>query len=199
SVRRRATARFMSSPMTGRCTRSGFRWSVRGWPCRCCVQECYVLRARCLRCSVPGAGSSHRGHDMRRVILASAAVAGVWGLGIGVRAQAPGSKTGQLIDWITDGGDNQRTGWNKDEQILTKENVKSLKLLWKLQTDNEPRALHALMPVLVVAQLKTANGTKQIGFVSGISDNLYAFEVETSKVLWQRHWTYEPPAPPAGF
>ncbi len=136
---------------------------------------------------------------MRRVILASAAVAVVYGFGIAARAQAPASKTGQLIDWITDGGDNQRTGWNRDEKILTKESVKNLKLLWKLQTDNEPRALHSLMPVLVVGQLKTANGTKQVGFVSGISDNLYAFDVETGKVLWQRHWTYQPPSPPAGF
>jgi hypothetical protein len=117
------------------------------------------------------------------------------------RAQAPASNSnaGQLVDWLTDGGDNQRTGWNRDEKILTKENVKNLKLLWKLQTDNEPRALHALMPVLVVAQLKTANGTKQVGFVAGISDNLYAFEVETGKILWQKHWTYPLSATPAGF
>jgi outer membrane protein assembly factor BamB len=135
---------------------------------------------------------------MRRVILASAAVAVMCGFGIGVRAQGPGSNTGQLIDWTTDGGDNQRTGWNKDEKILTKENVKNLKLLWNLQTDNEPRALHSLMPVLVVGLLETANGTQQVGFVSGISDNLSAFDVESGKVLWQKHWTYEAPAPPAG-
>ncbi|PYR90428.1 MAG: pyrrolo-quinoline quinone [Acidobacteria bacterium] len=135
---------------------------------------------------------------MRRLICA-AAIAVACGLGGALRAQTPASTAGQLIDWITDGGDNQRTGWNKDEKILTKDNVKNLKLLWKLQTDNYPRALHSLMPVLVVGQLSTANGPKQVGFVAGISDNLYAFDVETGKILWQKHWTYEEPAPPAGF
>ena len=104
---------------------------------------------------------------MRRLICA-AAIAVACGLGGALRAQTPASTAGQLIDWITDGGDNQRTGWNKDEKILTKDNVKNLKLLWKLQTDNYPRALHSLMPVLVVGQLSTANGPKQVGFVAGI-------------------------------
>src|SRR3954469_22039492 len=135
---------------------------------------------------------------MRKVWSGAAAVALACFCGSGTRAQAPSTNTGQLIDWTTDGGDNQRTGWNKNEKILTKDNVSNLKLLWKLQTDNEPRALHSLMPVLVVGQLNTASGPKQVGVVAGISDNLYAFEVETGKVLWQKHWTYQPPAPPAG-
>src|SRR3954453_19028526 len=136
---------------------------------------------------------------MRKVWSGAAAVALACMCGSGTRAQAPSSNTGQLIDWTTDGGDNQRTGWNKNEKILTKDNVSNLKLLWKLQTDNEPRALHSLMPVLVVGQLPTPQGPKQVGFVAGISDNLYAFEVETGKILWQKHWTYETPPPPAGF
>ena len=99
-----------------------------------------------------------------------------------------------LYDWTTDGGDNQRTGWNKNEKTITKENVKNLKLLWKLPTGNQVRALHALMPVLVVGQLATPSGTKQVGFVTGISDNIYAFDTETGKILWQKHWDYEVPA-----
>lgn len=100
----------------------------------------------------------------------------------------------RLVDWVTDGGDVNRSGWAKDEKILTKANVGTLKLKWKLETGNEPRALHALMPVLVVGQLKTSDGVKQIGFVSGISDNLYAFDVETGKIVWQKHWDYPAPA-----
>ena len=115
----------------------------------------------------------------------------------GVATVAAQSGSAGLYDWTTDGGDNQRTGWNKNEKTLTKDNVKNLKLLWKLQTDNPVRALHSLMPVLVLGQLKTAAGTKQVGYVSGISDNLYAFDVETGKILWQKHWDYPPPAAPA--
>ncbi len=108
-------------------------------------------------------------------------------------------------DWTTDGGDNQRTGWNQNEKILTKDNVKNLKLLWKIDTSNQVRALHALMPVLVLGRLNTAAGSRQVGIVTGISDNIYAFDVETGKILWQKHWDYASPAagrgraaPPAG-
>jgi outer membrane protein assembly factor BamB len=105
----------------------------------------------------------------------------------------------QLVDWLTDGGDNQRTGWNRNEKILTRDNVKDLKLQWKIETGNEPRALHALMPVLIISRLETAAGPKQVGIVSGISDNLYAFDVEAGKILWNKHWTYEPKGNTSGF
>src|SRR5690348_2071028 len=84
-----------------------------------------------------------------------------------VAAQSGGTA---LYDWTTDGGDHQRTGWNKQEKTLTRENVKNLKLLWKLETKNQVRALHSLMPVLVHGQLNTPAGTKQVGFLAGISD-----------------------------
>jgi len=108
-----------------------------------------------------------------------------------VSAQAGGAA---LYDWLTDGGDNARTGWNRSEKRITKDNVKNLKLLWKLETGNQVRALHSLMPVLVVGQLSTPAGTKQVGFVTGISDNLYAFDVETGKIIWKKHWDYPAPA-----
>jgi len=108
-----------------------------------------------------------------------------------VSAQTGGAA---LYDWTTDGGDNQRTGWNKQEKTLTKDNVKNLKLLWKLETKNQVRALHSLMPVLVVAQLTTPAGAKQVGFLAGISDNLYAFDTDTGTIIWQKHWDYEAPA-----
>jgi len=108
-----------------------------------------------------------------------------------VNAQSNGAT---LYDWTTDGGDNQRTGWNKQEKTLTKDNVKNLKLLWKMETKNQVRALHSLMPVIVVGQLNTAAGTKQVGFLAGISDNLYAFDTDTGKIIWQKHWDYPEPA-----
>jgi len=127
------------------------------------------------------------------VIVACCGFAGRSGvppLAASVRAQTPGTS----YDWLTDGGDNQRTGWNKQEKILTKDNVKNLKLLWKLETRNQVRALHSLLPVLVVGQMTTPAGTKQVGYLAGISDNLYAFDTDTGKILWQKHWDYPAPA-----
>jgi len=96
-----------------------------------------------------------------------------------------------VIDWVTDGADNERTGWARDEKILNKDNVKNLKLSWTMATENQPRAMHSLMPVLVIGQLSTPSGRRQVGIVNGISDNLYAFDVDTGKMLWHKHWTYE--------
>ena len=61
-------------------------------------------------------------------------------------------------DWLTDGGNPQRTAWQRDEKILNRENAKNLKILWKLKLDNEPREMHSLFPPLIVGKLKTPRG-----------------------------------------
>ena len=114
------------------------------------------------------------------------------------RRSGGSSAPGALYDWTTDGGDNQRTGWNRSETTLTKDNVTGLKLLWKIQTDNQVRALHALMPALVIGRLETPVGPRQVAFMSGISDNLYAIDVEAGKMLWKKHWDYAPPTESPG-
>lgn len=96
-------------------------------------------------------------------------------------------------NWLTDGGDVQRSGWNKDEHILTKDNIGSLKLLWKVETGNDPRALHSLMTPLVVDSVPMSGGPKEVAYVEGVSDNLYAIDARTGKMLWQKHFTYTPP------
>jgi outer membrane protein assembly factor BamB len=130
------------------------------------------------------------------VAVAVTCCALAWGTGrlSSVAAVNAQTNSAPLYDWITDGGDNYRTGWNKQEKILTKDNIKNLKLLWKLDTRNQVRALHSLLPVLVVGQMSTPAGTKQVGYLAGISDNLYAFDTETGKIIWQKHWDYEAPA-----
>src|SRR5438477_12955913 len=115
--------------------------------------------------------------------------------GVPVNAQAG---RGTPIDWVTDGNDNQRTGWQRNETTLTKKNVRNLKVLWKIQTGNQVRALHSLMPVLVIGRLSTPNGPREVGIVNGISDNLYAFDVESGTILWQKHWNYTSPTAAGG-
>ena len=61
-----------------------------------------------------------------------------------------------LADWLTDGGDPQRTAWQKNERTLNVSNVKNLTLRWKYKTDNQPREMHALFPPLIVGRVNTA-------------------------------------------
>jgi outer membrane protein assembly factor BamB len=95
-------------------------------------------------------------------------------------------------DWLTDGGGPQRAGWQKDEHILSKENVKNLKILWKIKLDNQPREMHSLFPPLIVGRIDTKNGPKQIAIEAGISDNIYAIDVDAGKILWKKHFEYPP-------
>src|SRR2546430_6678068 len=93
-------------------------------------------------------------------------------------------------DWLTDGGNPQRTAWQKDEKALTTDNVKNMKLLWKLKTDNQPREMHSMLPALIVSRVTTNSGPKEIAVVTGVSDNIYAIDVEKGALLWKKHFDY---------
>jgi hypothetical protein len=97
-------------------------------------------------------------------------------------------------DWPTDGGNPQRTNWQKDETILTKENVGNLKVLWKLKLDNAPRQMHSLFAPLIIERVNTGSGPKQIALEAGVSDNLYAIDVDKGEIIWKRHFEYPPPS-----
>ena len=104
----------------------------------------------------------------------------------------------QGAEWPTDGGSPKRNGWQKDEKILTPANVKDLKLIWKVKLDNEPREMHSLFPPLIVEGIATSNGTRQVAIEAGSSDNIYAIDVASGAILWQKHFAYSSNVPQLG-
>jgi outer membrane protein assembly factor BamB len=107
------------------------------------------------------------------------------------------AQSGNLADWLTDGGDIERSAWQKNEHLLSTASVKNIKLLWKTKLDNEPRQMHNLLPALIASRVTTASGTKQIVLVTGVSDNLYALDAETGALLWKHRFQTDW-VPPAG-
>ena len=107
----------------------------------------------------------------------------------------PQAQSGKPAHWLTDGGDIERTAWQKNEHLISTTSVKNMKLLWKTRLDNEPRQMHNLLPALIASNVTTASGPKQIVLVTGVSDNLYALDAETGAQLWEHHfqsnWTPE--------
>jgi outer membrane protein assembly factor BamB len=89
-------------------------------------------------------------------------------------------------DWLTDGGDPQRTAWQRGEKIFSTANAKDIKLLWKIKLDNEPRQMHNLFPPLIVERVNTSRGPRQIVIETGVSDNLYAIDAETGELIWRK-------------
>jgi outer membrane protein assembly factor BamB len=91
----------------------------------------------------------------------------------------------QKADWLTDGADPQRTAWQRNETILTKDTVKDMKLLWKVKLDNQPRQMHNLFPALIAGSVSTPAGEKEIAVVAGVSDTLYGIDVAKGALLWK--------------
>jgi outer membrane protein assembly factor BamB len=101
-------------------------------------------------------------------------------------------------DWLTDAANTRRTNWQTDEKIFTTANAKDIKLLWKLKLDNKPRQMHSLFPPLIIGRVDTAAGPKQIAIETGVSDNIYAIDVDSGRLLWKKHFTSTWTPPPNG-
>ena len=91
-------------------------------------------------------------------------------------------------DWTTWGYDQERTGWNKGETTLTKNNVSRLKLLWNSQLSTAPRdvVLSTLTAPLVVEGVQTAQGAMDLVVLLGADDTVFAVNADTGKVVWQK-------------
>src|SRR5690242_18912844 len=89
-------------------------------------------------------------------------------------------------DWLTFGGDAERTGWARGEEKISRESVRSMRLAWSLHLDNVSKELNSLTAPIVVEQVYTPRGVKDIVIVAGSSDNLYAIDADAGKLLWKK-------------
>ena len=119
-------------------------------------------------------------------------------LGVAVRLSVllvPGLAAAQS-EWLTWGHDQQRTGWNQAETVLTKENVSQLEVKWKAQlsTPSREEVLSTLTAPLV-ASVNGPRGPVTRVFVVGSDNSVYAIDSETGEVTWQRRFpnTLTPP------
>jgi outer membrane protein assembly factor BamB len=94
-------------------------------------------------------------------------------------------------DWLTFGGNPQRTGWAQGEKDIDRKNAKDLALLWKASLDNDPRELNSLTAPVAAEWVVTQAGMKEIVIVGGASDNLFALDAETGKTIWKKTFTTE--------
>ncbi|HXN09595.1 MAG TPA: PQQ-binding-like beta-propeller repeat protein [Steroidobacteraceae bacterium] len=99
-------------------------------------------------------------------------------------------------DWPTYGYDQERTGWNRGETALDKTNVSKLKVQWSTQLSTPPTAvaLATLSPPVIAAGVPPAAGPKNLLYLLGADDTLFALDTDTGKVLWQK--TYPNPVQP---
>jgi outer membrane protein assembly factor BamB len=99
------------------------------------------------------------------------------------------SQTPATREWLTYQADPERTGWARAENTLGKTSVSRLALLWKAQLDAVPTRvnLHAtLTDPLVVEDVQTKQGPKDLVLIASAENNVYALDADTGVTLWQR-------------
>ena len=99
----------------------------------------------------------------------------------------------QLIaaNWLSYGHDPQRTGWSPKETDINRDNAKSISLLWKAHLDNQPRELNSLTAPVNVEWVTTDKGMAEIVIVGGASDNLFALDADSGKLIWKKSFEAE--------
>jgi outer membrane protein assembly factor BamB len=91
-------------------------------------------------------------------------------------------------DWPTWGYDAERTGWNRGETTLSKDNVGRLKVQWstQLSTPPEPVVLSTLTAPVVAAGVQTPRGMQNLLFVLGADDVLFALDADSGREVWRK-------------
>ena len=108
------------------------------------------------------------------------------GLSYAVQAQS-----GRSREWLTWGGDIERTGWNRGETALSKQSVGRLALKWKTPIDKEVdieiESGNSMLTAPLVAQgVRTPQGPKTVLYTLAASNTLAALDTATGATIWRR-------------
>ena len=113
------------------------------------------------------------------------------------------TQSGRSREWLTWGGDPDRTGWNRGETALSKQTVGRLGLKWKTQIDKEVsieiESGNSMLTAPLVAQgIRTPQGQKTVVYTFSVSNALVALDAATGTPLWRRTFdnTVEPRSAP---
>ena len=101
------------------------------------------------------------------------------------------AQSGRTREWLTWGGDIERTGWNRGETALSKQTVGRLALKWKTQIDKEVsieiESGNSMLTAPLVAQgVRTPQGLKTVVYTLSASNTLAALDAATGAAIWRR-------------
>ncbi len=93
-------------------------------------------------------------------------------------------------DWPTWGYDSERTAWNRGETGLSTANVGKLKVKWQVQLPVPviDVVLSTLTAPVVIADVDTAGGKRDMLLILGSNDVLYAIDAASGATLWTRSY-----------
>jgi PQQ-like domain len=101
------------------------------------------------------------------------------------------AQSARTREWLTWGGDVERTGWNRGETVLTRQNVGRLALKWKTQIDKEVsieiESGNSMLTAPLVAQgVRTPQGPRTVVYTLSAANTLAALDAATGASIWRR-------------
>ncbi len=107
-------------------------------------------------------------------------------------------------EWLTSSADPARDAWQHGESKITTKNAHKLQLLWKTRVESKTMGMQSFREPLIVSGVKTADDARTVAILAGASNDVFALDAETGKVIWQTKlkWSSEKPQEPgegAGF
>jgi hypothetical protein len=99
-------------------------------------------------------------------------------------------------EWLTWGYDQERTGWNRAETTLTPKNVSRLHQVWSTQlaVPTDKYVLSTMTAPVLVAGVSTPSGPRDMLFVLGANNVIFALDANSGQQLWQK--SFPNPAAP---
>lgn len=90
-------------------------------------------------------------------------------------------------DWLTIGGDAQRTASMRTDPQISVEKVQAgaIQALWKIKLNGTPT------PPVVASRLITYKGFKDLLYVATGADNVYSIDHAVGKIFWETHLPYD--------
>ena len=95
------------------------------------------------------------------------------------------------IDWPSFGGDSQRTGWERSDTRITRENVKDFELVLKRKFPDPHAGPLSLTPPVVVGLLISYRGFKELACAADGSDTIWSLDADLNRVFWKRQFGSE--------
>src|SRR5579864_4695497 len=103
---------------------------------------------------------------------------------------AQDAQSSKAHDWLTWGGGPDRSGWAKAETTISKDNVSQLELKWKAQLEITPKfeVLSTSTAPLVVNNVRTPQGLKDLVLVVANDDTVYGLDSANGSTVWKERF-----------
>ena len=129
--------------------------------------------------------------------LAARAQAMVFGSKVTPSAgRVPVSALTAANNWPSVNGGPQRESWARPEAMLSRDTASAIKLIYARTLDDRNRVANALTPPLVLGNLISYRGFKEMLFLGGRSDDVYSIDAVLNRIIWTAHLPSSATQPP---